>query len=548
MTSRQSVSWPQRVHHFLTLEALASLWRDTLSGMRIRESYSISREQWVTHLENPDGYETVLVAVFHPKLSFIYRPDRFVKPQKGWLPQMEFLNGAEVQSVRHPAYDRSLYLDLGSFGALLFKLHGGMGNVLAFDAMGSMRAAFSYRYARDQSRRLPDYSLDARTCLQSMSGSLEAGLSMASALQNALPGLDHSLLPPDIDRYERPQSAWEAAQEFWVKSAMPPYGLAIRNPPQVQDPGVYLLLNPDLEKASAVPEYGHLEDALAHFARQFFQRKAQASWYERLGKHLRKERQRLEKQLRSAERSLEQSAQKRNYQRMGDLLMAYMHQIPRGAQEAQLPDFDTGKLQHIPLKPQWTLPENAERYYRKAKNQPLETDQAEKKMIEAMEGLEKLEQEENRLEAAWERGLDALRQLGRSYRLDSNMETASALPIRQYGLDGFEIWVGKHARGNEYLLSRARKEDLWMHARGYAGSHLIVRQDKNRPAPETVKERAASIAAFYSKGKHAGLCPVICTLRKYVRKPKGSPPGAVRVEREEVLLVHPHIPEDAVSI
>ena len=57
------------------------------------------------------------------------------------------------------------------------------------------------------------------------------------------------------------------------------------------------------------------------------------------------------------------------------------------------------------------------------------------------------------------------------------------------------------------------------------------------------KEQAASIAAYYSKMKGANMVPVAFTRKKYVRKPKGAPPGTVVIEREEVLLVQPSLPE-----
>ncbi len=44
-------------------------------------------------------------------------------------------------------------------------------------------------------------------------------------------------------------------------------------------------------------------------------------------------------------------------------------------------------------------------------------------------------------------------------------------------------------------------------------------------APKAVIEKAASLAALNSKAKHSSLVPVIYTERRYVRKPRKSPPG-----------------------
>ncbi len=79
-----------------------------------------------------------------------------------------------------------------------------------------------------------------------------------------------------------------------------------------------------------------------------------------------------------------------------------------------------------------------------------------------------------------------------------------------------------------------------MHARGVAGSHVVLRMDNNKDyPPKEVLLKAASVAAYNSKARGAALAPVIITKRKYVSKPKGAPHGSVRVHREEVEMVEP---------
>lgn len=114
-------------------------------------------------------------------------------------------------------------------------------------------------------------------------------------------------------------------------------------------------------------------------------------------------------------------------------------------------------------------------------------------------------------------------------------------PWRVFRLDNLEVWIGKHAQGNDELLRRAHKDDLWLHARGVTGSHVLVRNaGKKMSQPQL--EKAAAWAAFYSKGRSEQLCPVSYTERKYVRKPKGAAAGAVLMEREKVIIVAPLAP------
>jgi predicted ribosome quality control (RQC) complex YloA/Tae2 family protein len=108
----------------------------------------------------------------------------------------------------------------------------------------------------------------------------------------------------------------------------------------------------------------------------------------------------------------------------------------------------------------------------------------------------------------------------------------------------YEIWSGKSAKSNDQLTSHAHKEDIWLHARGVAGSHTVIRMGNNKDfPPQQVLLKAASYAAYYSKARGMKSAPVMYTKCKYVRKPKGAAPGAVVVEREEVLMVPPMKPK-----
>ena len=119
-------------------------------------------------------------------------------------------------------------------------------------------------------------------------------------------------------------------------------------------------------------------------------------------------------------------------------------------------------------------------------------------------------------------------------------------PFRRFDLgEGFEVWVGKNARQNHDLTFHASQPyDLWLHARGVPGAHTVLHRP-NRDAEPGKRRRyvAAAIAAHYSKSKGSDVAPVMMTERKYVTSPTGADPGVVRVDREDVLMVEPGLPE-----
>ena len=117
-----------------------------------------------------------------------------------------------------------------------------------------------------------------------------------------------------------------------------------------------------------------------------------------------------------------------------------------------------------------------------------------------------------------------------------------SLPYFEFEHKGYKIWVGKNAQSNDQLtLKYSYKEDLWLHAKDVPGSHVLIKHQSGKPFPKDVIERAAELAAYNSKRKTESLCPVAYTQKKYVRKRKGDPAGAVIVEKETVIMVAPRL-------
>ncbi|MGA8535506.1 MAG: NFACT RNA binding domain-containing protein, partial [Candidatus Tumulicola sp.] len=93
---------------------------------------------------------------------------------------------------------------------------------------------------------------------------------------------------------------------------------------------------------------------------------------------------------------------------------------------------------------------------------------------------------------------------------------------------GSRIVVGRSPSENaEVTFKVARPNDLWFHARGIPGAHVILARDDRAEPPLQDIEAAASLAAHYSKAKASAKVPVDYTLRKHVRKQRDGAPGLV---------------------
>jgi predicted ribosome quality control (RQC) complex YloA/Tae2 family protein len=113
---------------------------------------------------------------------------------------------------------------------------------------------------------------------------------------------------------------------------------------------------------------------------------------------------------------------------------------------------------------------------------------------------------------------------------------------RTVEVEGFEVLVGRGARENDALtFGVASARDLWLHAAGYAGSHVIIRMPEHIDnVPRSVIERAAQLAAWHSKAREArGKVEVHLCRVADVRKPRGAPPGQVEIRRWEGVRVYP---------
>ncbi len=228
-----------------------------------------------------------------------------------------------------------------------------------------------------------------------------------------------------------------------------------------------------------------------------------------------------------------------HYQLWGDLVMAHMHQMKMGMKSVQLNTFYDNSIVEIKLKEELNPQKNAEVFYRKAKNKQIEINKLEEAIAQKKIEIKK-----------WNLSLETLEATADLKELRKNNPAASTgnknaekpLPFFEFEHKGFKIWVGKNAESNDQLtLKHAYKEDLWLHAKDVPGSHVIIKHQSGKPFPRDVIERAAQLAAYNSKRKTETLCPVAFTPKKYVRKRKGDPAGAVVVEREDVMMVEPKL-------
>lgn len=258
-----------------------------------------------------------------------------------------------------------------------------------------------------------------------------------------------------------------------------------------------------------------------------------------------------QKLARRRERLAEDAAAQANplaLKEKGEALLAYAHSIRPGQAELVV-EWTPGRPPlKIRLDPALSASENAQQYfsrYRKAQRAGDEIPAQVEKIKLEDDYLDQLEQDldmaEDRLEIDAVAG--ALEEAGYRRARRKGQKRLSARPLRLQAPGGATVYVGKNARQNAQLtFSQAAPDDLWLHARGVPGSHVVLPTAEGLPAEEDVFW-AAGVAAYYSRARHDTSVEVDVTVKKYVRAIKGAAPGLVTYRNESTLRVAPEAPE-----
>ncbi len=226
----------------------------------------------------------------------------------------------------------------------------------------------------------------------------------------------------------------------------------------------------------------------------------------------------------------------------GDMLLAHLHLVSKGAGEVTLPGFE-GTAETIVLDPALSPQGNAERFYDRAGRAerararlPELIREAESRVVELSELLDRVQ--------AGEASADEIREVlpesGSGARGTAGAP-GPTLPYRRYWTSGgLEVRVGRGSKANDQLtFKHSAPNDIWLHARHSAGAHVVLRWTSPDTPPARDLEQAANLAALHSKARTSGSAPVDWTRRKYVRKPRKAPPGSVQLDRAKTLFVAP---------
>jgi predicted ribosome quality control (RQC) complex YloA/Tae2 family protein len=259
----------------------------------------------------------------------------------------------------------------------------------------------------------------------------------------------------------------------------------------------------------------------------------------------------LEEELAEAERSGHED------RRRGELILAGLHAARKEGDVVRVVDhYDPEeRIVEIPIDPRLDLKGNAQRYFKSARRGararellPARLERLRARLEAVGDSAERVEQARTRVELeAVERELQDAG-IVRAFRKAERAEVgrkAEYVKVKEFlTREGFTVLVGRTASENDHLTFKvAAPHDLWLHAAGHAGAHVIVRNPRRLPSlPDATVLEAAAIAAYFSKGGGTGDMDVHVTFRRHVRKGRGMSPGMVMLKRHRTVRVSPALP------
>ena len=487
----------------------------------------------------------------------------------------KYLASGRVQAVRRVAGDRILEIEIQALSemgdpvtrTLVVEIMGRHSNIILRGADGRILDAarhigedisrvrqvlpgLPYAYPPTQGKLNPETATaqeieqrlsEAGGKLDKAIGACIAGFSpQASREACARIGLDASALVQELD-VER-----TAAQLHAYLEAMPQMGPCVISLAEDGSPAdVYPFAQLHLPLAKTAP----FNSPSAALDAYFYERDRRDRMNQRassLAHTLKNHIERCEKKIALQNEALEGAARMEEYRQKGELIQANLYRLKKGEPVARVENFYSEACEpvDIPMDVSLSPAQNAQRYfklYQKARGARTLAAEQKAKTEQELAYLEQMEDDLRKCTDA--AGLAELRSMlessGHVRRAVSRVKPRKEVPsqpMKFVSSDGIEIEVGKNALQNERLTMGARGDELWLHAQKMPGSHVLVHA---ADVPETTLEEAAMLAAYYSKGVRSAQVPIDATLRRYIKKPGGTPAGFVIYTHQRTLYITP---------
>ncbi|MCC5943815.1 MAG: DUF814 domain-containing protein [Bernardetiaceae bacterium] len=508
-------------NNYYFLAPLAATLHRHLKGLALSACFSQDKDELIMGFSNPDR-EFWIKASLRPEAACLSFPENFARKKRNSIDLFTQAQDLLVEQVKVFQNERAFAIRLEEGFTFVFKMYGRASNILLFEG-NEVSDIFQKKLDNDWEENLNfDRPIEQTFEYFKSNGLNKTFPTFGKILKAQLA----------ISQEEPAEESWHKIQNMLKTIAKPTFYIT-------EDKDGLPALRLWKEEGTLCQTQDPIE-AANFFYRHFISCYAIQKERQALLKSLEKKVNQAQNYINKNSEKLEELIHESRHEEIGHIIMANLHLIDKYKKEVELFDFYKNQNIKIKLKSNISPQKNAENYYRKAKNQKKEIRKLEENIAKKEREVSKLNSHIHKIQDI--ESVRELRKYAKQYQLSAvaSQQSQEGLPFRVFEYQDFQIWVGKNAVNNDLLTQKyAYKEDLWLHARGVPGSHVVIKYRAGKDFPPALIEKAAALAAYYSKLKTDSLCPVICTPKKNVRKRKGGLPGEVIVDREDVLMVEP---------
>lgn len=290
-----------------------------------------------------------------------------------------------------------------------------------------------------------------------------------------------------------------------------------------------------------------ISSLLEEYYNSKFLRDSLGSKSKELKKSVRKHIDKIKRKLSNQANELNTALNREKFKIYADLISSNFYKIEKGDNSVTVENF-YNKMEEIkiPLDPTLDGPSNASKYYKKyskLKNaaifltEQIEIGKSEISYLESILLNIDLAESPDEIDDIYEE-LEKEGYLKKKKKKIKKKKDSEENYIKIKTEDGFDIFVGKNNRQNDYLThKKAKKNDLWFHVKDAPGSHVILKND-NRDFTNNALLTAAKVAAKYSSLSKSQNIPVDYTFKANVKRHPVNKPGLVNYTNYKTINVN----------
>lgn len=290
-----------------------------------------------------------------------------------------------------------------------------------------------------------------------------------------------------------------------------------------------------------------ISSLLEEYYNSKFLRDSLGSKSKELKKSVRKHIDKIKRKLSNQANELNTALNREKFKIYADLISSNFYKIEKGANSVTVENFYNEMEEiKIPLDPTLDGPSNASKYYKKyskLKNaaifltEQIEIGKSEISYLESILLNIDLAESPDEIDDIYEE-LEKEGYLKKKKKKIKKKKDSEENYIKIKTEDGFDIFVGKNNRQNDYLThKKAKKNDLWFHVKDAPGSHVILKND-NRDFTNNALLTAAKVAAKYSSLSKSQNIPVDYTFKANVKRHPANKPGLVNYTNYKTINVN----------